>query len=372
MFLVSRSEVGEGDNTVAIIVRQAAVGTLGRLAVMAGQARGRQLQAGRDIQFTQIALAAQDRAAAMRAAASDRAFAMQRAAATQIARQRPTTPDTRAQQQRLRQFVSEAEAADIYDPRQIKQMQIFADLGDERAVRSIAGQLPLIKPPARQKELMRQSRAFSGITQQTINPLQRELTDINRQISTRYGGATTQQWVEERPEVIPEKDRGRFQKLFARRRELSAQVSQVEQQAEQVQQRIQLGFTIPRQESLRLQQLTKKREAEIAAVKRIEKRNQRRIERQIAVEERQLKIDPYADPITEQVRVGKVRERIEKLEADLKASFAREDIILGGTPVSRRMTLSEATARTDEAIAEAIGDPQRIRRILGLPEPGSR
>lgn len=356
-----------GDYKMAITVRQAIPGTLGRLAVMAGEARGRQLQAGRDIQFTQMALAAQDRAAAMRVAASDRAFAMQQAAATQRARQQPVTPDTRARQQRLRQFVSEAEAADIYDPAQIKQMQIFATLGDEAAIRSIAGKLPrpipAVKPTARQKELMRQSRAVSNITQQTMGSFQQELEDINRQISARYEGADTQQWVEEHPEVIPEKDRKRFQELFTRRRELFVQASQIAQQSEQTQQRLQLGFTVPEQEYQRLRRLSKKQQAKIVAVQRIEKRNQRQIERKIAVEERQLRLDPYADPTKENTRINAVKKRIEKLEGDLKASYRREDEALGVAPGVRQITSDEEDARYDDLIMETGGDPAAIRQL---------
>ena len=355
-----------------ITVRQTPVGTLGQLAVMAGQVRGQQLRMGRDIQLLSITRAAQSRAWAIDEAARDRAFALQRAGAAQIAEQRPVTPDTQAQRQKLQQFVSEAKATGIYDLKQIKQMEIFAKVGDEQAVRSIAGRLPtptpVEKPTARQKELNRQSRAFGGITQETLAPLQKELTEVNRQISARYESKEIQEFVEKKPERLPPNIREKFLKMFSRRRELEAQISQVRGQAEQIQQSLSLGFTIPEQTLRKAQRISKEQQTKIAAVKRIEGRNQRRIEQQLAIEEQRLKVDPYADPAKEKIRVDKVSERITKLKTDLKASYAREDAVLGRAGIPKQMTPNEENALMDAYLAETKGDVQAAMRLMAERE----
>ena len=351
-----------------ITIRHGPVRALGRLAILAGRAQGQQIRISRDMQITNMALAAQDRAAALGAAATrdrSRDFAIQEAAAARIAKQRPARIDMK-QRQQLRRTISQAKASGIYRPEQIKQMQIFADLGDVSGLRTTLGALPKplaeIKPSAKQKELIRQSQALGEVTQQVIMPLQQELAEINRQISTRYEESATQQIVEERPEWIPKKDRERFQELFARRRELSDQVSQIERQTVQTQQRIQLGFTIPEQEYRRLQQISKKQKTKIDAIKRVEKRNQQRIERQLVAEERKLKIDPYVDPTKETIRIEEVQTKIDGLEDELKESYRREDEALGIT-MPRQMTPGEENAYIDALLAETGGDIEAAKRL---------
>ena len=104
-----------------------------------------------------------------------------------------------------------------------------------------------------------------------------------------------------------------------------------------------------------------------AAVKHVEKRNQRRIERLIVAEERKLKTDPYGDPTKEKVRVDAAEREITKLEAALKASYAREDAALGlgTTPVQiKQITSAEEDALMDRYLAETNGDIEAAKRLL--------
>lgn len=100
----------------------------------------------------------------------------------------------------------------------------------------------------------------------------------------------------------------------------------------------------------------------IEATKRIEKRNQRHIERQITVEERQLKIDPYVDPTQENIRVEKVKVKIKGLEDQLKASYQREDAALGMGTI-RQPTSTEENALMDKLLAETGGDVAAAKRL---------
>ena len=227
-----------------ITVRQAIPGVLGRLAVMAGQARGRQLQMDRDLRFTQIALAAQDRAAAVGMAARDRAFAMRRAAATQIAEQRPVTPDTRRQRQDLRQFVSEAKAANIYAPGQIKQMQIFASLGDESAVRSIARQLP--QATVRRREIQEQAQMVAEIGRRDVSAIQQQLAAVNKQLGQKFA-PSMQRYLREHPEYMEKFTTPKIQELMSQQQQLEEQVAAVRERTIRTGQLLQLGVTVPEQ-----------------------------------------------------------------------------------------------------------------------------
>lgn len=298
-----------------IVVRQAIPGVLGRLAVMAGEARGRQLQAGRDIQFTQMALAAQDRAAAMRVAASDRAFAMQQAAATQRARQRPAEPGLQERRRKARQFVSEAEAADIYAPAQIKQMQIFADLGDEAAVRSIAGKLPAVT--ARRQEIQQQLEAVTQIGQRDVSAIQQQLAAVNEQLGQKFD-PSMQRYLRENPEFMAQFATPKIQELISQQQQLEEQVAAVRERTIRMGQMLQLGVTVPEQMAFEARQ-----EAQIAK----QEATQQRLEVQRMgkigglTERQELAISVIRDRERDQ-RIAMGRE-IERLSKDL-APFTDE------------------------------------------------
>ena len=107
--------------------------------------------------------------------------------------------------------------------------------------------------------------------------------------------------------------------------------------------------------------------AATTAVKHIEQRNQRRIERQLAVEERKSKLDPYADPEQEKVRVDLAQKRIKELEAELQASYQREDVVFGLGPHQiaprKQLTSAEERAIADMYLAEAGGDVEVAKRL---------
>ncbi len=266
-----------------ITVKQAIPGVLGRLAVRAGQARGRQISAAQDIQFTEMALAAQDRAAAIGMAGRKRTFAIQEAAATDMARRRPAEPDMLAQQQKLRRMVSEAKAAGIYDPAQIKQAQIFATLGDTQGVRSILSKLP--QETVRRQELEQQLKAVTEIGTSEISELQKQLDAVNKQIPFTPG---TRQLLRERPEymetITPEQ-----QELLALQQQLEGQIAAIKDRTTQMGKLLQLGLAIPEQLAIERQ-----REAQLSREKETQ---QRRLERQTGglTERQELAIDIIRD-----------------------------------------------------------------------------
>jgi len=127
------------------------------------------------------------------------------------------------------------------------------------------------------------------------------------------------------------------------------------------------------------------------AIKHTEKRNQRRIERQLTAEERKLRVDPYAEPGPEKIRVEKAEKKIIELEAALQASYQREDTALGvgiqpqatgaargpsvpeekldvlerpsAVSILKRLTSAEEDALMDMYIAETKGDIEAAKRL---------
>ncbi len=266
-----------------IEIKYAIPGVLGRLAVRAGQARGRQISAAQDIQFTEMALAAQDRAAVIGLAGRKRTFAIQEAAATDMARRRPAEPDMLAQRQKLRQMVSEAKAAGIYNPAQIKQAQIFATLGDTQGVRSILSKLP--QESVRRQELEQQLKAVTEIGTSEISELQKQLDVVNKQLPFTPG---TRQLLRERPEymktITPEQ-----QELLVQQQQLEGQIAAVRGRTTQMGKLLQLGLAIPEQLAIERQ-----REAQLM---REDEAQQRRLERQTGglTERQEVAIDMIRD-----------------------------------------------------------------------------
>ncbi len=296
-----------------IIVRQALAGTLGQLAVRAGQVRGQQLQMDRDIQLTSIALAAQDRMTAMSTAAQDRdrTFALQRAAATQMARQRPAEPETLKRRIDLQKFVSEAEETGIYESSQIKQAQIFADIGDEKSVRAIFGKLP--EPTA----LQQQFKAVTEIGQTETEELQRQLDALNIRLEKRFTPGT-QRLLRERPAymatIAPD-----MQEALAQQQQLEEQISAVQQRTTRMGQFIQMGISIPQQMAIEARRKTELARQEEVAQRRLVQQTRAKGE---LTERDELVIDELRDREKEQ-RVMMDRE-IARLSRDL-APFQNEE-----------------------------------------------
>lgn len=106
----------------------------------------------------------------------------------------------------------------------------------------------------------------------------------------------------------------------------------------------------------------------VKAVMHIEKRTQRHLERQIAIERRKLEIDPYADPTQERVRVDAALKRVGDLEEKLQASYQREDVALGVKPALRQVTSVEQDALMDIYLAETKGDIEAAKRLMAERE----
>ena len=302
-----------------ITVRQTPVGALGQLAVMAGQARAQQLQMGRDIQLMSITMAAQAREADVtaRRAATEQAFKLQRAAATQIAKQRPVTPDMRTRRQELRRFVSGAETAGIYEPRQIKQARIFADLGDEQAVRSILGKLPEIaKPTARRRELQEQVKAVTEIGKSEISEFQEQLDTITKQLEKRFTPGM-QKLLRERPELMATVSPD-VQESLVQQQQLEEQISETRERTTGMKQMLQLGLAVPEQMAFEARQ-------EAQTIKQQEAKERLQIQRARGVggltEREELAIDLLRDRERDQRTV--INREITRLSKDL-APFTDE------------------------------------------------
>ena len=411
-----------------ITVRHGAVGALGQLAVQAGQARGQEIRLGRGIQLSNMIFASGERGADVAAnraeKEADRAFALQRAGAAQIARQ-SNEPDATLHRQKLRQTVDEAKASGIFDPRQIKQMQIFADLGDDQAIRSLLAQPPtqtqaaratsaakqaeaerlglqkavsdaeqtgafspaavaqarifanlgdpvglrgvlgnkidLPGPSVRLRELQRQSKVVSDIGTDDIAALQEQITEVGEQIAQRSKLSPAQ--LERTGQGGYVANREAIEALRKHRDILVGQVSAVRGQVRETQKQIALGFTVAQQEDRAAMRESREQKAKAAAVQQVEKRNQRRIEREIASQKRRLRVDPYGDTAGEKARVDKASERIRELEKDLDASFDREDAALTGRVAGSRRLPSEENAIIDALLLETGGDVDAAKRL---------
>ncbi len=354
-----------------ITIKHGAVGTLGRLAVQAGQARGQQLQAGRDIQITNMALAAQDRTTQMglaaRDRASERAFRFQAAGARQYAERQPAEPSAQALRGQLKRTVTDAKESGIYTPVQIRQMGIFADLGDEAGLKNLLGRVikPATKekPTAEARKLSRQSEALHVLTGEALDSQQRELDKINAQIFEFIEDPDSQRDLEENPDRIPEAKRIPLEALFARRQRVFRQTAEIKRRVGEQQRGLFLGFSLPVQKDLTDKQLIRERKAVIERVKRIEKRNQDTLNRKIIVEQRKLKRDQHADQEIENNRINAAKEELIKLNDELKASFDREDAVLSGVPLEQILTLDEQRALADQLLGKASGDFQKAQRL---------
>lgn len=247
-----------------ITVRHTPVGALGKLALLAGRARGRQISAAQDLQFTSMAMAAQNQAAQI-GVANNRTFAMQRAGANRIVKQRPVGPTTLETQRKLRRTVAEAQSAGIYSPAQIKQLEIFANLGDESGVRSLLGKLP--QETARRRELGAQLEAVTKISQGSIADTQRQLDVVNEQLGLRFT-PEMQELLRANPALLDTVD-PEIQDLLSQQERLEQQGTAIQTRATRTQQLIRMGISIPEQMTLEGRQQEKISKEEAARQKRL-------------------------------------------------------------------------------------------------------
>ncbi len=353
-----------------ITVRHTPVGTLGRLATMAGQARGSQIQADRDLQLTSLAMAAQDRSAQIGLAARNRTFGLQRAAATQVARQRSGDADFQKQRRSLQQFVSEADEAGIYTKAQIKQAGLFADLGDDRTVRGILSRIS--EPSAQRKELTEQRKALTELEKGAVGELQKQLDTVSKTLGQRYTPGI-QKLLRERPEfmetVSPE-----TQEQLGLQQQLEEQIADVRQRIAGQKQLLRIGVSVPQQLAAQDRQQAAFARQEASAQQRIESRAGRLTDRQ------ELALDLLRDPEKAQrsrlyaeitrlsktlgqfkdegdkdhaERVLQVRSQIRLLELDANKSFARETQKVGEF-------LGQDQAEVTPIVTDAVGGRWRF------------
>lgn len=367
-------------------IRHTPVGLLGQLAVRAGQVRGQQIRMGRDIQLTNMLLAMQERGADVASRRAERAFALQRAGATQAMRQRPATPEVISQRKNLQKVVSEAKAANIYEPAQIKQMQIFADLGDEKSLRVSLGKLP--QKSLRRLELQKQSEAVTEIGKGTIGELQKQFDIITDQLKDRFA-PDMQQIIIERPELMktvsPE-----VQEALAQKQQLKEQMVSVANRTAKMQQMIQLGIAVPEQMALEARQerellrqeevayqrsvqqtrgvggLTDQEELAIDVVRDEYRDRRKAIDRQIALIAKDL--GPFEDEseADHAERIGPIREQIRLFGLQKMALHAREKQDIGNFlsrgDKGRKPKLIKGTIYTNAAGQRA--------RFIGYDEDG--
>ena len=228
---------------MAFVVKHGAVGALGRLAVQAGRAKGRQIQAGIDLQITQMALNAQDRKFALEERARDRAFALQQAAASRIA-QAPAKGNLITTRRQLGTAVRDAERSGIYSPEQIKQMGIFAKLGDTDAVKDVLGVLP--ETSARRAEIGMQSNALTKIAAAETAALDARFAEVRDSIRPLYDTDEIQDFLRANPEHINPEAREAFKELDA----IDQQREETKVRMARAQRFLQLGLTMPEQMAL--------------------------------------------------------------------------------------------------------------------------
>lgn len=237
---------------------------VGRLAAEAGLAvgrtRGRERRESRDMQLTQMMLAAQERGADQAAAraARDQAFNLQRSLAARVARQRPVKPQARDQRETMRKAVDEAVQSGIYTPRQITQMKIMSNMGDFGGVQSILRSTPE-KPPKpvvvpstlQERELKRQTGVIKTVAERGITAIQEKLSTLDERrtklLSDRYDTPESRAFVEENPQFMPEALRTQLQKIDVARQPLQEQMEGIKQQAGLRTGLLNLGMTIEQQ-----------------------------------------------------------------------------------------------------------------------------
>ena len=333
-----------------ITIRHTPVGALGRLAVQAGQARGAQVRAAQDIQFTSMALAAQDRAAQIGLAARDRSFALQRAASSQVARQRKVAPDALAQRQKLRRVVSEAKAADIYEPAQIKQAQIFANLGDMNAVRSILGKIS--QPSARRRELGEQLKAVTKIGGEATSALQKQVNAIGDKLGERFN-PFAQRFLRENPQFADEEAKA----LFAQQDRITEQINEINTEMTRVGKGLQLGISIPEQRAFEVREEVQADRQEAAEFKRM-------MDRAKGVgkltEQEELAIDVMRDQERDKRRaIGK------EIARQSKELFPLEDESPKDTILRLQPQQLEIRVLELEVIASHAREKQQVAEFLG-------
>lgn len=320
-----------------IIVRQEPpISLLTRLAVQAGQRVGG-ISAGQ-------ALAMQERGADIAAerASQERVFELQRTLATQVAKTQKE-PDILAARQKLRRTISQAEQTGIYRPEQISQMQIFADLGDEEAVRQLLG-TGVRKPSEQRIELEQQLSALHQVTVQHHTELQSQLDEIDKQLLRPHKAA----------EAIS---------LMAKRQSLLDAQKQVVEGARQREQLLQMGISIP-------QQLTAERQEEQFAVRQeavVPWREKVMLQTQIRGKQQELSalIKQLTGPnaiLLDDTQRERIQEQISALQTEINTVISGQE-----QPASRKATDAEKA----QAIIQANGDLTKARQILqqaGLEE----
>lgn len=348
----------------------------GRLAeerALDRQLRQQESRMSRDMQLTQMMMAAGERGASEAAArvAQREAFRFQSALASQRARVQPGAPDIQAQRQDLRQVVKEAEASGIYTPAQIKRMRIQADMGDRQAVRvSLATEERPAPSTQLERELIRQTKVYDEIAKAGAKKLQSELEKVQAEILKDPNSAA----------------------LIAKRQEIADRIVKAEEFHAERKRGLLQGITIPQLEEIadrreyreqrrtdRLQRTEAIKAAQVwrAERKRIndrEKRNQSTIEKQ---RDRNFshfrKLDPTMMSPEEYRRERNKFFRVDRqLREALGKSQTRQDVgIAAVAPVPQEpiQTPSEATAAMDALLQKHKGNLQAAKSEAqgGLP-----
>ncbi len=350
---------------MGFVIRHTPVGVLMSAAVQAGQAQGRQVRRSQDLQIANMALTAQARSAQLSARAREQAFSMRQAAAAQIAKQQPTTSDRAASTRQLNQAVGAAEKAGIYRPEQIKQMKIFANLGDAEAVRGLLGTLP--KESARRQEISAQLTGLSRLAKGDDDALVAQITQIEEALAPRYDKQALEYFAAN-PEFASQFVDEESQQLLAQREQLQQQRESRALQVDQMQRSLQLGLSIP-------EQLAFTQRAETAE-DAVQERQTRRLERQqkaarefTAAEE--LGLDIIRDDEAAR-RKALVRE-INRLTAQLDPQTEDEaedpeELAERTTPIQAQ--IKELTAQRNSSYdserdkIKAFFDPDAIRNLV--------
>ena len=342
-----------------ITISHTPIGALTQLAIISGKARAQELTTARDLQLTQIALEAQGRAA------QSGAFGLQRAGARQIAERRPATQEVVQRRIDLKGFVSKAKSAGIYDPAQLKQAEIFAEIGDESAVRSILGELPrpvtAPAPTARQRELQRQSdvlRQTSDAQRQAINDaIAKANANVQKALKETYGHSpetltSVMKDIQERPELLEEQPEGfgyAVRDAVLQRQELESQLAAMDATTNKVLQSLSFGISIP-------EQMAAEQKSIETTLREQQRKENQRTNVMVGIKRMEItgQLKVLSDPISTPQEQEAARQKIAEITDEIST------LIQGGSDGVRKAT----DAEKEQALKQTRGDVEAARQLL--------
>jgi len=257
---------------MAITIQHTPATLVGTMAAEAGRVQGRDRQMSRDMQLTQMMMAAGERGAdqASARAAKQQAYEFQRGLIAEASRvRRPGQPTGQKrpaadQREQFGKVIAEAEQAGIFEDQQVKRMKLLNSLGDFEGIRRIIAAKPPTKrqipTTERERETKRQigvikTRTKQGVAllQKEIEKVEAELQDVKMSDGSPQYPKRTRDFMRENPEFIPLGAKP----LFDKQQQLQQQITKVTKQASSRLAMLEYGITVSEQLDLELTQQEK-------------------------------------------------------------------------------------------------------------------